>query len=30
VPRLRVCGAVPPHTQYVFMVWCLIKHVCGT
>jgi hypothetical protein len=26
VPRSRMCGAIPPLPQYVFMVWCLVKH----
>jgi len=26
VLRLRVHGAVPPLSQYFFMVWYLIKH----
>jgi hypothetical protein len=21
-----MCGAIPPLPQYVFMVWCLVKH----
>jgi hypothetical protein len=25
VPRLRICGAVPPFS-HVFMAWCLVKH----
>jgi hypothetical protein len=23
---LRMCGAIPPLPQYVFMAWCLVKH----
>jgi hypothetical protein len=26
VPRSRVRGAIRPFPQYVFMVWCLVKH----
>jgi len=26
VPRSRMCGAIPPLSQYVFMPWCLLKH----
>jgi len=26
VPRSRMCGAIPPLSQYVFMEWCLVKH----
>jgi hypothetical protein len=26
VPRPRMCGAMPPLTQYIFMAWCLVKH----
>jgi hypothetical protein len=26
VPRPRMRGAIPPLTQYVLMVWCLVKH----
>jgi hypothetical protein len=26
VPRLRKHGVVPPLPQYVFMVWCVVKH----
>jgi hypothetical protein len=26
VPRLRMRGAIPPLSQYVFMAWCLVKH----
>jgi hypothetical protein len=26
VPRLRMRGAVPPLSQYVLMVWCLVMH----
>jgi hypothetical protein len=26
VPRLKMRGFIPPHRQYVFMVWCLVKH----
>jgi hypothetical protein len=25
VPRLIMCGAIPPLSQYVFVAWCLIK-----
>jgi hypothetical protein len=25
VPRLSICGAIPPLLQYVFMAWCLVK-----
>jgi hypothetical protein len=25
VLRLQTCGAIPPVSQYVFMVWCLVK-----
>jgi len=29
VLRLRMCGAIPPLTQYVFMAWCLIEqYIC--
>jgi hypothetical protein len=21
-----MCGAIPPHPQYAFMAWCLVKH----
>jgi hypothetical protein len=24
-PRLRMSGAIPPFTQYVFMAWYLVK-----
>jgi len=24
LPRLRMHGAIPPLTQYVFMLWCLV------
>jgi hypothetical protein len=24
--RLRMCGAIPPLSQYVFMAWYLVKH----
>jgi len=27
VMRLRMCGAISPLPQYVFMVWCLIKQM---
>jgi hypothetical protein len=26
VPRLRIRGAIPPFSQYVFMAWCLVNH----
>jgi len=26
VPRSRMRGAIPPLTQYVFMLWFLVKH----
>jgi len=26
VPRSRMCGAIPPAPQYVFMAWCLVMH----
>jgi hypothetical protein len=26
VLRSRMCGAIPPLLQYVFMGWCLVKH----
>jgi hypothetical protein len=26
VPRLRMLGATLPFPQYIFMVWCLVKH----
>jgi hypothetical protein len=26
VQTLRICGAITPLSQYVFVVWCLIKH----
>jgi hypothetical protein len=26
VPRSRMCGAIPPLLQYIFMVWGLVKH----
>jgi hypothetical protein len=26
VPRSRMCGAIPPLPQYVFMAWSLVKH----
>jgi hypothetical protein len=26
VPRSRMCGAIPPFPQYVFLAWCLVKH----
>jgi len=26
VLRLRMHGAIPPHTQYIFMAYCLVKH----
>jgi hypothetical protein len=22
----RIRGSIPPHPQYVFMAWCLVKH----
>jgi hypothetical protein len=25
VPKSRMRGAIPPHLQYVFMAWCLVK-----
>jgi hypothetical protein len=25
VTTLRVCGPIPPHPQYAFIAWCLIK-----
>jgi hypothetical protein len=25
--RLRMHGAMPPLPQYVFMAWCLVKHM---
>jgi hypothetical protein len=27
VPRLRMCGAIRPLPQYVFMAWCFVLHV---
>jgi hypothetical protein len=26
VPKSRMRGAIPPLSQYVFMLWCLAKH----
>jgi hypothetical protein len=26
VPKSRMRGAIHPLPQYVFMVWCLVKH----
>jgi hypothetical protein len=26
VPRSSMRGAIPPLSQYVLMVWCLVKH----
>jgi hypothetical protein len=26
VRRLKIRGAIPPLSQYVFMAWCLVKH----
>jgi len=26
VPRSRICGAIPPLPQYVFMAGCYVKH----
>jgi len=26
MPRSRMCGAVPPLPQYVFMAWYIVKH----
>jgi hypothetical protein len=26
VPKSRMCRAIPPLPQYIFMVWCLVKH----
>jgi hypothetical protein len=26
VPRLRMCGAIPPLLPHVFMSWYLVKH----
>jgi hypothetical protein len=27
LPRSRIRGAIPPLPQYVFMAWCLVKHI---
>jgi len=27
VPRSRMHGAMPLLSQYVFMAWCLVKHM---
>jgi hypothetical protein len=24
--EVKVCGAIPPLPQYIFMVWCYVKH----
>jgi hypothetical protein len=26
----RMCGAIPPFSQYAFMAWCLVKKSTGT
>jgi hypothetical protein len=26
VPWLTMRGSIPPHPQYVFIVWCSVKH----
>jgi len=26
VPMTRMCGAIPPLPQYIFMAWFLVKH----
>jgi hypothetical protein len=26
VPRIRMCGAITPHPQCIFMEWYLLKH----
>jgi hypothetical protein len=29
VPKLKMCGSIHPHPQYVFTAWCLINQEIG-